>query len=185
MASAVTHVIVAGTLGLGIRPSPTPPRFWLLGALCSVIPDIDVVGFWLGIPYEALLGHRGLTHSLAFAAAWSLLVTSLVAQARPWSGFQVRWLLYCFLCTASHGALDALTNGGRGVAFFAPFDNHRYFFPLRPIEVSPLSLRELFSGRSITILSSEMLWVWVPCLGISALIVLARRRLASTTRSDA
>ena len=39
---------------------------------------------------------------------------------------------------ASHGVLDALTDGGPGVAFLAPFDDTRYFFPWRPIRVSPL-----------------------------------------------
>jgi inner membrane protein len=29
---------------------------------------------------------------------------------------------------ASHGVLDALTNGGHGIAFFSPFLNERYFF---------------------------------------------------------
>ena len=39
--------------------------------------------------------------------------------------------LYLFLSTASHGVLDALTDGGLGVAFFSPFDQTRYFFPFR------------------------------------------------------
>jgi hypothetical protein len=34
-----------------------------------------------------------------------------------------------FLATAGHGLLDAMTNGGLGLAFFSPFDNHRYFLP--------------------------------------------------------
>ena len=38
--------------------------------------------------------------------------------------------------TASHGLFDAMTNGGLGVAFFAPLDNARYFLPWRPIPVS-------------------------------------------------
>jgi len=35
---------------------------------------------------------------------------------------------YLFLATASHGVLDAMTNGGLGVAFFSPFDNRRSRF---------------------------------------------------------
>ncbi len=38
----------------------------------------------------------------------------------------------------SHGVLDAMTTGGEGVAFFAPFDNSRYFLPWREIKVSPI-----------------------------------------------
>src|SRR6266540_4876570 len=35
-----------------------------------------------------------------------------------------------------HGFFDAMTNGGLGVAFFAPFDSRRYFLAFRPLEVA-------------------------------------------------
>ncbi|HEU4994167.1 MAG TPA: metal-dependent hydrolase [Gemmatimonadaceae bacterium] len=38
------------------------------GAACAALPDLDAIGFWMGIPYDHMLGHRGLTHSLTFAA---------------------------------------------------------------------------------------------------------------------
>src|SRR5678815_3579050 len=63
--------------------------------------------------------------------------------------------------TASHGLLDALTNGGRGIGFFAPFSNHRYFFPWRPIQVSPIGVG-FFSPRGLRVLASEAGWIWVP-----------------------
>jgi hypothetical protein len=50
--------------------------------------------------------------------------------------------------TASHGMLDAMTDGGLGVAFFAPFDNARYFFPM---ETDPRQ-----SHRHRTVLQ----WLW-------------------------
>jgi inner membrane protein len=54
--------------------------------------------------------------------------------------FSGRWFFYViffFLLTASHGILDAFTNGGLVIALFSPFSNERYFFPWTPIEVSP------------------------------------------------
>jgi inner membrane protein len=72
--------------------------------------------------------------------------------------------------TASHGLLDALTDGGRGIAFFAPFSNHRYFFPWRPIQVSPIGTG-FFSSRGLLVLASESVWIWVP----SAIIALSAR----------
>lgn len=74
-----------------------------------------------------------------------------------------------FVITVSHGILDAMTNGGLGVAFFAPFDTQRYFFIWRPIQVSPLGVRRFFTWRGLGILSSEILWVWLPCLALWAL----------------
>jgi inner membrane protein len=85
--------------------------------------------------------------------------------------------LYFFLCTASHGVLDAMTNGGLGVAFFSPFDTTRYFFPLRPVLVSPIGVSEFFSEYGVWILASEAIWIWLPsCLAFLVLRVVQRLR---------
>ena len=82
-----------------------------------------------------------------------------------------------FLLTASHGILDAFTNGGLGVALLSPFDNGRYFFPWTPIEVSPIGVRAFFSAWGLGVLKSELLWVWLP-LGIGVLLSRTLRDLA-------
>ncbi|MGE5279110.1 MAG: metal-dependent hydrolase [Acidobacteriota bacterium] len=163
MASVLSHPAVL----LGVAPwfpaEIRSPRLWLLGALCSVLPDVDVVGFWLGIPYGAPLGHRGLTHSLAFAAALAGAATLLGwprERARP------TVFAFLFLCAASHGLFDAMTDGGLGVAFFAPFDNARFFLPWRPIRVSPMGVGGFFGPRGLAILASELLWIWIPLLAL-------------------
>jgi inner membrane protein len=76
--------------------------------------------------------------------------------------------LYFVAITASHGVLDALTSGGPGVAFFAPFDSTRYFFPWRPIPVSPLASR-FFSEWGWRVFSAELALIWLPA-GIVALV---------------
>jgi inner membrane protein len=78
---------------------------------------------------------------------------------------------YLFLVTASHGALDAMTNGGLGGAFFSPFNNARYFLPWRPILVSPISFGRFFSPQTPAILTSEFLWIWIPAGLLAALSV--------------
>ena len=87
--------------------------------------------------------------------------------------------VYLFLATASHGFLDAMTDGGLGVAFFAPFDNQRYFFPWRPIRVSPIGVGRFFSDRGLAVLRSELLWIWTPAM-ILALAAWSIRRRAAT-----
>jgi inner membrane protein len=82
-----------------------------------------------------------------------------------------------FLCTASHGVLDAMTTGGMGVAFFSPFSNHRYFFPWRVIEVAPISVRRFISERGIAVLMSELTRVWLPC-AVLALFGAGVRRMS-------
>jgi inner membrane protein len=48
------------------------------------------------------------------------------------------------------------------VAFFAPFDNTRYFLPWTPVEVSPIGLVEFFTPYGLEVLLSEFVWIWIP-----------------------
>jgi inner membrane protein len=128
MPTIVTHGFIATLLGRSFAVGHLPARFWILSALCSILPDADVLGFPLGIRYQDMLGHRGFSHSLVFALVLSSIVTFLAFPRRPerWTRFLL--FSYFFVVTASHGALDAMTDGGLGIAFFAPFDNTPTFF---------------------------------------------------------
>ena len=141
-----------------------------------MFPDIDVVGFRYGISYGDFWGHRGFTHSLLFAVLLSgcVVLAAFRASMKEMSRLSVGW--YFFLATASHGVLDAMTNGGLGVAFFSPFDNNRYFFPWRPILVSPISVSRFFSGRGYAILQNEFLWIWLPSVAFAVVVLLLRRK---------
>jgi inner membrane protein len=125
------------------------------------------------------MGHRGFTHSLFFAALLAALVVALFFRGSSWL---LMWL-YFFVATASHGILDAMTNGGLGVAFFAPFDNARYFFPFRPIQVSPLHVHRFFSARGAAILLSELKWVIAPSVLFGVLCLTVRSRFGSKAAS--
>lgn len=177
MASAFSHAIVALAMGKAFQSKQLGWRELCLGAFCSVMPDFDVIGLYAGIQYGDLWGHRGLTHSVAFAA---LLAGSLVAlwyrgkPARAMTGL----FLYFFVCTVSHGVLDAMTDGGLGVAFFSPFDTTRYFFSVRPVLVSPIGVSEFFSAYGVRILTSEALWIWLPS-GVAFLVFRVAQRLWS------
>lgn len=174
MPSAFAHAAPALALLPAFVRAGTPKRLWPLGVFCALAPDLDVVAFSLGVPYEHPLGHRGLWHSVPFAAVASALV-ALIAFPRARAGFSRRraWL-YLFLAMASHGVLDAFTDGGLGVALGSPFDETRYFFAFRPIAVSPLRAAAFFSPRGYAILESELLWVWLPS-GLLAAALLAWR----------
>ena len=181
MASAFSHAVAA--LGIGVcfyRPD-TPKRVWLVGAACSVIPDLDVVGFRFGVHYGDFWGHRGFTHSLLFAALLASAVM-LAAFRRVSPGLdRLPMSIYFFLATASHGFLDAMTDGGLGVAFFSPFDNHRYFLPFRLIHVSPIGAGRFFTHRGLEVLQSELLWIWLPAALLALSVRLMRRRAAPST----
>ena len=118
------------------------------------------MGFSFGIPYADMLGHRGLTHSIFFAVLLGALVAYLLADHV--GGVSLVTFTFLFLSTLSHGMLDALTNGGLGVAFFSPFENERYFFPWRPVVVSPIGLAGFFSETGLRVIWSELRWAWLP-----------------------
>ncbi len=163
MPTALTHVVAGVGLGALLAPGPAPVGFHAINAALALLPDADVAAFWFGIPYGSRWGHRGFSHSLFLAA---LLGGVLAWPLAPLLGFGVLPLWGCwFAVLASHSLLDALTNGGKGVALLAPFDERRYFFPWRPIQVSPIGLA-VFSRWGWRALSSEMVWVWLP-LGLT------------------
>jgi inner membrane protein len=160
MCTVITHPAVPIALSVLLPQESASSSLLIAGALCSVVPDLDVIGFEFGIKYGDLLGHRGFTHSIFFAALLAALITFAFFQKSP--GGSLTTFLFLFLSTLSHPVLDALTNGGLGVGLFAPFTNQRYFFPYRPIEVSPIGVGAFFSHRGLKVMVSELKWVWLP-----------------------
>jgi len=175
LATIFSHAIVAGALGqAGPDRYRGDWRFWYLLVICAIIPDADVASRWFGIRYEDMWGHRGITHSLFFAL---ILGGLAAARFRPhWRKDGWKLAALFFAVTASHGLLDALTNGGRGIAFFAPFDRVRYFFPWRPIEVSPIGASRFLTLRGQTVILSELKWIWPPSILIGWSLFLVNRR---------
>jgi inner membrane protein len=150
---SVGHIAV-GLAAARARRSPAgvPAAAWVvLLVVCSCLPDLDIIAFSFGIPYEAPFGHRGATHSLAFAAICGLLL-GLVAWAMSLP--PVHLGAAAALVMATHGLLDTLTDGGLGIALLWPFSNARYFASWRPIPVAPIGPR-LFGARGLQLVLHE------------------------------
>ena len=175
MASLVSHAVAAFGISACFYQSRVPNHVWVLGTACSLVPDLDVLGFRFGIRYADFWGHRGFTHSLVFAALVAGIVVVFfrhgVAAMQP----LLLWT-YFFLITASHGFLDAMTDGGLGVAFFSPFDNRRFFLPWTPVRVSPIGVSRFFSARGLAVLQSEALWIWLPTILLAVVAFLVRQQ---------
>lgn len=184
MASFFGHTIASVALGKAFTAEKQALNFWLLAAYCSVIPDGDVISFYFGIPYGHLLGHRGFSHSIVFSAILGMAVTFAFFRHVP--RYSARWWKYAiffFLVTISHGIADALTNGGLGVAFFSPLSNERYFFPWRPIDVSPIGgLIHFFEKEGWAVIKSEIVWIWIPSIALVLCSKVIRRFLNHKTK---
>jgi inner membrane protein len=176
MPTVLTHAVVGVGLARVFTARPMPCLYWGLAAGLAMLPDLDVLAFAFGIPYGSRFGHRGFSHSLFCA----LLVGLLVALATT-ERFGIRWWLlwlFFFVVMASHGLLDAFTNGGMGIALLSPFDPTRYFFPWRPVQVSPIGLA-FFSRWGVRVLLSEFVWIWIPTGVLLAVVLLGRMVIAS------
>ena len=108
----------------------------LLWSALSLLPDADVLGFRFGVAYAAPWGHRGATHSLGFALLGGAAV-GLAARALG-SRRALATAALAGLVLASHGLLDALTDGGLGCALLWPWSDERFFAPWRPLRVAPI-----------------------------------------------
>ena len=182
MPTIFTHAAVGLAAARSVYPERTTARLLVSAATLSMLPDADVLPLALGARGDWYETHRGFSHSLLFALGAGLVATLLLfpeARARfPPSG----WRLWLFLSavTASHGILDAFTDGGLGIEFLWPFSANRYFFPWTPIRVAPIAITEFFGKWGIRVLKSEAVWVWFPAgAAVAALEVLRRRRKAA------
>lgn len=171
MASLITHPIVPISLAFAAGRKKVSFGLALVGMFASMLPDADVLAFRFGIPYGHMLGHRGFTHSLTFAALFAVSV----ALFRVWQDRRLAVFLFLFAATASHGVLDALTTGGKGVGFLIPFTPERFFFSIRPVEVSPLTARAFFTERGLVILLSEIYAIWLPCAAFACCGIALRK----------
>lgn len=162
MPTPVTHFVVGAALSQGARP---PRGAWLRTAvvfgLLASLQDLDFILLAFGIPLDHPLGHRGLTHSLAFAVLLGILgAMALGAHRRQRRTFVVT-AAAGFLAAASHGLLDMVTRGGSGVALLMPFLSERWSFPFQPINVSLLRSGD-FVPAVFEVFKSEFLWIWIP-----------------------
>jgi len=178
MPTIYTHAFVGLALADMLSPRRRPWPFWVRAGLLPILPDLD--SFSLA-SYGTLAGHRGWTHTLAFAVLVGLGVAGATCRFLK-IGFAPLFGI-CFLVTASHGLLDACNSGGYGIPLFWPLSTER-FGPYGPIAVSDLGF-ELPDPRTSRAVRAELLYVWLP-LGLLVGIVAGwrrwcRRQVQSTT----
>jgi inner membrane protein len=166
MATIYTHAVVGLGLARVYASRRMPWGFWGLAALLPVIPDFDAVST---AAYGSPLGHRGITHSLAFALWVGALAASLTFRYFRVSFWSLSGLF--FVLIASHGVLDALTRGGMPIPFFWPAEGR--YGNWGPIPVSDVCF-ELPDPRRSRSVRSELLWVWLPTAILVAAVMTYR-----------
>ena len=159
MATIVSHFLIGWGAyrfaDAGRDPRRTGP---VVAGLLSMFPDADSLLMpW--IRYHEPWGHRGMTHSLAFAALAGTVAAIALRGRVTFPGGTLALAALLSAVTASHGVLDGMTDGGLGIAFFAPVDHTRYFLPVEPIPVSPITANP-FDPRVWRVIAVEVLLLW-------------------------
>jgi inner membrane protein len=172
VASILSHPAVPLALAMAAGSRIIPPRLLALGAIAAIVPDADVIAFRLDIDYHSALHHRGFTHSIAFACLCGVLAA---AAARWLKAHPATIALFVAASMASHGMLDALTDGGSGIMFGWPLSDERHFWSWQPIAVSPIGIRGFLSERGMEVIWSELKWLWVPALLVGGLLMSIRK----------
>ena len=180
MPTILTHAVVPLALGIGLGSGLVSRRLLIAGVVASMMPDLDVVAFKLGIAYGDAFGHRGASHSLTFALLLGLIAWSLAPSLRA---TRLAACLFVALSTLSHAVLDMFTDGGLGVALLWPFSAERFFAPWRVIEVSPIGLQRFLSERGLLVLQSEFMWVWLPAMVVCGALFVTRREASRRPRA--
>jgi len=159
-----THALVGLAIGSVIAPRAHAPNYLLAGALCAVVPDVDLLAPYLGGDGDL---HRRFTHSLFFGGLLGIACGAAGAILRRPPGKCVRLGTIAALSALSHAFLDMLTTYRLGAAVLSPFSMSRYALPWRPIDS----------------LTAEAVWVALPAV-VVLLSVLRRRgiRLVTLTR---
>jgi membrane-bound metal-dependent hydrolase YbcI (DUF457 family) len=156
-----THALVGLAIGSALTPRAHAASYLLAGALCAVVPDVDLLAPYLGGDGDS---HRRFTHSLSFGGLLGIAFGAAGAILRRAPGQCLRLGTIAAASALSHALLDMLTTYRLGAAVLSPFSASRYASPWQPIE-SP---------------TSEALWVALPA-GVVLLSVLRLRRIRLVT----
>lgn len=124
---SITHIALGAIIGEALAGRQLGKKAMILGVVAQSLPDVDfIASFWLDTAHD-VAAHRGITHSLLFVAAVSLLFAWL--GRKWWPGARMsfrRWWVFAVLELFIHIFLDAFNAYGTG--WFEPFSHYRVSF---------------------------------------------------------
>ncbi|MEA2700812.1 MAG: inner membrane protein [Myxococcales bacterium] len=122
--------------GAGAVHHPKRQRYIAIAlfAAFSLLPDADLLLACFGVHDAGAVGHRGASHSLVTAL---MIGVACGYFARRMGLAPLRTAVAITIAVGSHGLLDALGEGGRGIPLFWPITTHRFMFPWRFLPDAP------------------------------------------------
>ncbi|WP_439697801.1 metal-dependent hydrolase [Mucilaginibacter sp. AW1-7] len=122
---SVTHITLGACIGELVLGKKLGKQALLWGAVAQSLPDIDSAGALFLPPEQALLAHRGITHSLVFAVVVGLALAFLAQRIhhKVYLPFIMLALFFC-LQLMLHDLLDTCNAYGTGL--LEPFSHQRF-----------------------------------------------------------
>ena len=183
----LTHTVLGAAAGEALLGNKLGKMAMLWGALFSNLPDIDVVSNLFMHPVDALLAHRGFTHSFTFALLLIPLFSYWFMRIfKRYNTSYSDWLKLIGITWISHLLIDSLTSYGTG--WFEPFSHVRVsfntIFVADPIYTLPLLIstvallflnikskrRKAWSYAGITISSLYLVFAFATKIHVDSVI---------------
>jgi inner membrane protein len=123
----ITHIVLGASTGELIAGKQLGKKALIIGAVANSLPDCDVLSnLWLDTD-DALLAHRGFTHSFLCIALTSTVLAFLFRQWYKKRNIPFNFWIWFFLFELFlHIFIDAFNSYGTG--WFEPFSHYRVSF---------------------------------------------------------
>lgn len=125
---SLTHIILGASIGEAVLGKKIGKKAMLWGAVADTLPDLDSLASPFLSPVDALMSHRGISHSFLLTTIMSVLlgiVFSKIYSKYP-AASRKDWIKLFFLGMFTHILLDSMT--GYGTGLFEPFSHYRVTF---------------------------------------------------------
>lgn len=148
---SLTHAAIGACLGELTIGHKIGKRALLWGALVSNAPDIDVVCYLWMSPTQALLAHRGVTHSIFFNILLAFFLAFILNKLLKRHSLNFRdCLLFIGPMLFIHLFLDLFNAYGTGI--LEPFSERRISFNALYIIDPIFTLPPLISGTALLVI---------------------------------
>lgn len=138
---SLTQIVLGASVAELVAGKKLGNKAMLWGAIAGTLPDLDVFLRLIYHPIDAMLMHRGFSHSILFATLMAPILGWLLFKAYKGKFDRKVWNRLFFWSIITHPMLDIFTN--YGTCFFWPFEMRVTFnsvFVIDPIYTVPFMI---------------------------------------------
>lgn len=124
---SLTQIVLGAAVGEATLGKKVGHKAAVWGAIAGTIPDLDVLANFFLNDFQALIAHRGVTHSILFSLVFAPILGWLIFKYHKGKGATQRdWTRLAFWTLLTHPLLDCFTTWG--TQLFYPFSDYRVAF---------------------------------------------------------